>query len=61
MSEYKGHVRGQTREPLHKRECVLGASGWSGAGENLTEGAMPPLHPQFYKRFGGLKQEELAV
>ncbi|AYO55019.1 MULTISPECIES: PaaX family transcriptional regulator [Acinetobacter] len=26
-----------------------------------SEGAMPPLHPQFYKRFGGLKQEELAV
>mgnify|MGYP001235154778 FL=1 len=26
-----------------------------------SEGAMPPLHPQFYKRFGGIKQEETAV
>ena len=25
-----------------------------------ADGAMPPLHPQFYKRFGGLKQEILA-
>jgi phenylacetic acid degradation operon negative regulatory protein len=24
-----------------------------------SEGSMPPAHPQFYKRFGGLKQEEL--
>lgn len=23
-----------------------------------SEGSMPPAHPQFYKRFGGLKQEE---
>lgn len=25
-----------------------------------AEGLMPPAHPQFYKRFGGLKQEELS-
>jgi phenylacetic acid degradation operon negative regulatory protein len=25
-----------------------------------AEGSMPPLHPQFYKRFGGLKQELIA-
>ena len=25
-----------------------------------SEGSMPPAHPQFYKRFGGLKQEELS-
>ena len=26
-----------------------------------SEGSMPPLHPQFYKRFGGLKLEELSA
>lgn len=25
-----------------------------------SEGSMPPIHPQFYKRFGGLKIEELS-
>jgi len=25
-----------------------------------SEGSMPPAHPQFYKRFGGLKQEEAS-
>lgn len=25
-----------------------------------SEGSMPPLHPQFYKRFGGLRQEEIS-
>lgn len=25
-----------------------------------SEGAMPPAHPQFYKRFGGLKQKEVS-
>ncbi len=26
-----------------------------------SEGSMPPAHPQFYKRFGGLKQEAMSV
>ncbi|MFW1982216.1 PaaX family transcriptional regulator C-terminal domain-containing protein [Acinetobacter guillouiae] len=26
-----------------------------------SEGFMPPLHPMFYKRFGGLKVEEMGV
>ncbi|NUG82111.1 phenylacetic acid degradation operon negative regulatory protein PaaX, partial [Acinetobacter bereziniae] len=26
-----------------------------------SEGLMPPLHPMFYKRFGGLKVEEMGV
>ncbi|WP_326519100.1 phenylacetic acid degradation operon negative regulatory protein PaaX [Acinetobacter sp. CAAS 2-6] len=26
-----------------------------------SEGAMPPAHPQFFKRFGGLKQEALTA
>jgi phenylacetic acid degradation operon negative regulatory protein len=25
-----------------------------------SEGSMPPVHPQFYKRFGGLRQEEIS-
>jgi phenylacetic acid degradation operon negative regulatory protein len=25
-----------------------------------SEGSMPPVHPQFYKRFGGLPQQEMS-